>query len=71
MITSLDIILETLMVARKISRKTFCDFRFTGHFRNSLLIIMAKVRMETKMRDDTLDEGDHDDPHRLRLEWEI
>ena len=70
MITLLDIILEFLMVARKISRKTFCDFRFTS---NSLLniIIMVKVRMETKMRDDTLDEADHDDPHRLRLEWEI
>ena len=61
MITLLDIILEILMVAKKISRKTFCDFRFTSNFRNSLLI-MAKVRMETKMRDDTLDEADHDDP---------
>ena len=70
MITLLDIILEILMVAKKIPRKTLCDFRFTSYFRNSLLI-MAKVRMETKMRDDTLDEADHDDPHRLRLEWEI
>ena len=61
MITLLDIILEILMVAKKISRKTFCDFRFTSNFRNSLLI-MTKVRMETKMRDDTLDEVDHDDP---------
>ena len=61
MITLLDIILEILMVAKKISRKTFCDFRFTSNFRNSLLI-MVKVRMETKVRDDTLDEADHDDP---------
>ena len=61
MITLLDIILEILMVARNISRKTFCDFRFTSNFRNSLLI-MVKVRMETKVRDDTLDEADHDDP---------